>query len=311
MHPLPQLELRHLHALVAVVEEGTFARAAEALGFTQSAVSQQIAGLERAVGASVLDRPRGPRAAALTPMGAVLLDHARQVLAQVDQLADELDRIRRGVAGRVTVGTFQSITSELLPSIIARARVELPDLDIRLVELDDQERLLAMLLADELDLAFAVDTPSDDDFESTPLGEDPFVLLTPAGALAGPSASAADVADQPMIGQNAGVACQRLIDHRLADQGVRPDYVFRSQDNGAVQGMVRSGMGRAVMPLLAIDPDDPGIDVWHLDPPLPPRTIDLVRRRNRTPLPASFALRDIVVEVAATRLDQPDREPVG
>ncbi len=77
-----------------------------------------------------------------------------------------------------------------------------------------------------------------------------------------------------------------MIDRRLEAVGIRPDYVFRSQDNGAVQGMVRSGLGWAIMPFLAIDPHDPGIAVLQLDPPVAPRCIQLVRRADRT-LPAA------------------------
>lgn len=77
-----------------------------------------------------------------------------------------------------------------------------------------------------------------------------------------------DVSDHPLIGQPGGNVCQILIDERLAAVGVRPDYMFRSQDNGAVQGMVRSGMGRAIMPLLAVDIDDPDVDVLVSDPAL-------------------------------------------
>ena len=81
---LRDLELRHLAALVAVADEGSFARAATALGFTQSAVSQQIAALEKVVGLPVFDRPKGPRPAELTPAGRLLLTHARRTLAGID-----------------------------------------------------------------------------------------------------------------------------------------------------------------------------------------------------------------------------------
>ena len=74
------LELRHLQALLAVTDEGTFSRAAGRLGYTQSAVSQQISALERMVGAPVFDRPGGPRPVELTEAGRVLVDHARGVL---------------------------------------------------------------------------------------------------------------------------------------------------------------------------------------------------------------------------------------
>ena len=148
MPSLRDVDARNLAALLAVVDEGTFAKAAKALGFTQSAVSQQIAALEKAAGLAVFDRPKGPRAAKLTPTGLLLVDYARAVLAEVDRMDDELDRMRRGVSGRLVVGTFQSASSRLLPWIVGNMRKDLPDVDIRLSELDDVQLLVRALLDD-------------------------------------------------------------------------------------------------------------------------------------------------------------------
>lgn len=302
MHAPRDVELRHLAALVAVADEGSFARAAAALGFSQSAVSQQIAALEKAVGLPVFDRPKGPRAAELTPAGELLLDHARTMLGQLASMDDELDRLRRGVTGRLVIGTFQSVSAEILPSVIGRMRAELPHVDIRLFETDDQTTLLRKVLDDELDLSFTVDADPDPRIESTLLGYDPFVVLARRGDLEGPVAVPADIHGHPLIGQPESNVCQGLIDRRLGSIGVLPDYVFRSVDNGAVQGMVRSGMGRAVMPYLAIDPDDPGIVVLPLDPPIPPRTVQLTRRAGKSLPPAADRFEAIAVEVATAAL---------
>ena len=298
------LDVRHLQALVAVVDEGSFARAASALGFTQSAVSQQVAALERAAGLPVFDRQPGPRAAQLTPAGELLLARARRVLAELTDAADELDRLRRGVTGRLVIGTFQSVSAEILPAVIGEMRRTLPEVDIALFETDDQTALIAGVREDRLDLAFTVDTV-ETDLDSALLGYDPFVVLVAVDDPIGDVAEPADIDDHPLIGQPSTNVCQTLIDSRLADVGVRPDYVFRSQDNGAVQGMVRSGMGRAIMPLLAIDPDDPGIRVLPLDPPLAARTIQLTRRADRTLPPAADRFAELAARVAADRL-QPD-----
>lgn len=297
----PDLEIRHLAALVAVAEEGSFARAATALGFTQSAVSQQIASLERAVGLPVLDRPKGPRPAELTPAGRLLLDHARDVLDRIDAVSAELDQLRRGVTGRLVIGTFQSVSAEILPPIVGRMRAEVPQVDIGLFETDDQTALVERVLADELDLAFTVDA-ADERLACHLLGYDPFVVLVAADDPIGAVATPADISDHPLIGQPSSNVCQRLIDQRLVHAGIRADYVFRSQDNGAVQGMVRSGMGRAIMPLLAVDPDDPGVRVLPLDPPVASRTIQLTRRLGRSLPPAADRFAAIAAEVCADRL---------
>jgi len=299
---LRDVELRHLTALVAVAEHGTFSRAAGALGFTQSAVSQQIAALEKAVGMAVFDRPKGPRPVELTPAGELLLGHARRMLGAVESAATELDQLRRGVTGRLVIGTFQSVSAQILPGVVGRMRSEAPSVDIGLLETDDQLALLDGVLTDELDLAFTVDLCEDDRVESVLLGYDPFVVIVRAGDAPGPVATPADISDTPLIGQPPSNVCQRLIDQRLVDHGVRPDYVFRSIDNQAVQGMVRSGMGRAIMPLLAVDADDPGIEVLPLDPPIPPRGMQLTRRTGRSLPPAAERFAEIAVEVAAAVL---------
>ncbi len=305
MTTLRDVDIRHLAALAAVVDEGSFAKAAQALGFTQSAVSQQIAALEKAAGLPVLDRPRGPKAAELTPAGELLLGYAREVLDRVEGMDDELDRLRRGVSGRLVIGTFQSVSAKLLPTLIGRMRAEVPDVDIRLFETDDQTALLRGILDDELDLAFTVDAEPDPRIESQHLGYDPFVVLAAVGELAGPTATPGDLSDHPIIGQPGASVCQALIDRRLGAIGIRPDYVFRSQDNGAVQGMVRSGMGRAIMPYLAVDPDDPGVDVLELDPPIDPRGIQLTRRADRSLPPAADHFATLAREVGIEVL-QPD-----
>ena len=111
----PGLELRHLVALVAVADAGTISRAAEELGYTQSAVSQQIAALEKAVGAPVFDRPGGPRPLRLTEPGEALLAHARAVLAPAARRRGRRPGGARRRAGRLRVGTVQSAGTRILP----------------------------------------------------------------------------------------------------------------------------------------------------------------------------------------------------
>src|SRR3954467_965538 len=92
------VELRHLAALQAVAEEGSFGRAATRLGYTQSAVSQQIATLERLVGERLVERPGGPRPVSLTEAGTVLLRHADGIVARAPGAEAGLPSLRRGGA---------------------------------------------------------------------------------------------------------------------------------------------------------------------------------------------------------------------
>jgi DNA-binding transcriptional LysR family regulator len=111
------------------------------------------------------------------------------------------------------------------------------------------------------------------------------------------------------VGVPAENLCQRLVDRRLDALGVEPIYVFRSIDNGAIQAMVRSGLGRAVMPYLTIDPDDPGVVVQELDPGVPPRRIAIARRAGRTLAPSASRFIELAIEVTSELTD--DRVPVS
>ena len=117
------VELRHLQTMAAIAEEGTFGRAAVRLGYTQSTVSQQVAALERSVGGSVFDRPGGPRPVQLTPLGVVVLTEGRDLLAKADRLADAVDRFKAG-DGRIDIGTFQSVSNVILPSVVRRDQLD-------------------------------------------------------------------------------------------------------------------------------------------------------------------------------------------
>src|SRR5215217_870490 len=153
---LRDLEVRHLIAVDAVATEGTFGKAALRLGYTQSAVSQQIAALERLVGGAVFDRPGGPRPVELTPLGKVVLGHARDIIARVDATGDAVERFIAGTVGRIDIGTFQSVSNVLLPAMVQQLRAEHPEVDIRLFEEEDNDAGAAGVLAGDLDIAFTI-----------------------------------------------------------------------------------------------------------------------------------------------------------
>lgn len=287
MSRLRDVEVRHLAALRAVAEEGSFGRAAQRLGYSQAAVSQQIAGLERALGQAVFDRPGGARAAELTPAGHLLLGHAVHVLDRLGRAGDELARLRAGTGGRLVVGTFQSTSVRLLPAVVQRMLTEAPELDIRLVESDSNEALAEGVATGELDVSFLVDPVPDERVDSLALCQDPFVVMLPPDDDVPPGDYPLRLlAGRPMVGQRASLY-EELVDDRLRAVGVDPLYVFRANDNGSVQAMVRAGMGPAILPRLAVDLDDPGVQVRSLGPAVPPRTLLIGRRRDRSHAPSS------------------------
>ena len=308
MSVLRDLELRHLVALDAVATEGTFARAAERLGYTQSAVSQQIAALERAVGEKVFDRPGGPRAVELTPFGVELLRGGRDLLARVAALADDLDRFRSGHAGRLTIGTFQSVSSAVLPMVLGRFRAAHPDVEVQLFETDVDEELEEHLERGQTEVSFLVGEvaePAISGFESRLLLTDPFVLIARPGQFPSGPVSLDDFADEPLIGQHPN-SCQLLNEAGLRSAGLDPSYVFRSNDNGTVAAMVRAGMGVAVMPLLCTEPEDPRTELHPLDPPIPGRQVSIAWRAGRTLSPAADAFVELTTTVCA-ELSEPEK----
>lgn len=293
---LRQLDLKHLVALDAVAAEGTFGRAAERLGYTQSAVSQQIASLERILGDRVFDRPGGPRPVVLTPLGAELLERARELLARVDAMSLELDLFRTGSAGKLSIGTFQSASAMLLPRIVARMRQQFPSIEMHVVESDVEDDLVKALSSGEVEVTFLVgEAPSD--AEAVHLFDDPYVLLARPDQFPDGPVRPDQFADEPMIGQHPN-ACQLIGEAGLRSAGLTPTYVYRTNDNSTVAAMVRAGMGVAVMPFLCVEPEDPRVALHPIEPPIPERSILLAWRQNRTRSPAAERFVELAVEIS-------------
>ena len=270
------VEVRHFAALEAVVREGSFGRAAESLGYTQSAISQQIQTLERLVGERLLERPGGPRAVSLTEAGRLLLRHAEAIIARLHAAQADMAALASGEGGRLRVGTFQSVGARVLPAVMRRFTAAWPHVTVELTESSSDEELLRFVERGELDLAFAMPPLLEGPFEAVELLADPYVLLVPAEhELAGATrANLADIGDLTLIG-NRACRSTALAEGELAQRGVGLDVAFRSDDNGTVQGLVGAGFGVALVPLLATDPRDERISVLELDPEIPPRRIAL------------------------------------
>ena len=292
---LDALDVRHLRALVAVVEHGTFARAADVLGFTQSAVSQQIASLERLVGERLFDRPGGPRPVTLTAAGRMVLRHAERIIEQVGVFERDLSGHKTGAVGRIEVGVFQSVAVKVLPAVVGRLRRE-TQADVRPHESNNDPETIRRVESGELDLCFTASPVSlSPGFQAIEVVSDPFVVVAPAGSGLPEVVPMRSLADVPLIGQPVSDTCQIRISSGLIDGGVSPDYVFRTNDNAALQSMVREGMGLAVMPLLGVDIGDPKIEVRPMDPPITPRTIGLVLPVEPSPIVRRFT--EIAIEV--------------
>ena len=283
------VELRHFAALQAVASAGSFGRAAERLGYTQSAVSQQIATLERIVGEQLVERPGGPRPVSLTEAGQLLLRHADSIVARLQAAQADLQALQAGEAGTLRVGTFQSAGARVLPEIMRRFTAQWPLIEVMLEEHDDEE-VAAALERGEIDVGFVLLPVGDAPLETVELLRDPYVLVVAAGSpLAEGPPSLSDVARQPLVGFRSGGASTEPIEAAFRAARLEPHWAFRSNDNQTVQGLVAAGMGCAIVPLLTVDAGDPRIVTVDLRGAVEPRVVGIGRHRDRYASPAARA----------------------
>lgn len=293
------LDLRHLVALKMIADEGSFGKAAERLGYTQSAISQQIATLERIVGLRLIERPGGPRPISLTEAGRVLLRHAEVIQARLLAAKADMNALEAGDAGRLRVGTFQSVGTRVLPTLLRRFSDTHPQVEVLLRESLDEHELLEMVQRGELDLTFWTLPVAPGPYETVELLRDPYVLVVPAGSPLSASKrtpTLKEIALQPLIGFNHCSAMDE-VEGRLASTGRAPNIVFRSDNNGTVQGLVGAGVGITVAPLLTVDEDDPSVAVIDLQGRIPPRVIGLVWHQDRHRSPAAEAFVESAISV--------------
>jgi molybdate transport repressor ModE-like protein len=291
------IELRHFLALEAVSREGSFGKAATALGYTQSAVSQQIAALERIVGHRLVERPGGPKPVSLTEAGRLLLTHADAIAARVAAAQADLTALGEGQAGTLRVGVFQSVGQRILPELMRRYLRSWPQVKVTLTESANDEDLLAQVERGDLDLTFSDLPLTEGPFESVELLRDPYVLVVAADsplAERDTPPTMGEVAELDLIGHK---HCRTM--RQLEANIRRPlQFVFRSDHNQTVQALVASGVGSALVPRLTMDPEDETTKLIEL-PKLPPRLIALAWHRDRYRTPAARAFVETAREVTA------------
>jgi DNA-binding transcriptional LysR family regulator len=301
------IELRHLIALRAVAEERSFHQAAVRLGYSQSAISQQIAALERIVGHELLERRRGARPLSLTQPGEWLLRHAANIEGSLAAAKVDLEAIGAGRAGPIRVGSFQTIGARVLPEVLKSFMQKWPEASIELRETVGDLELADAVSRAELDLAY-VTLPAPTDataLEVTELLEDPLVVVAQAGAglVAGRSTlSAHDLANMPLVCFQACRATEAAL-RRIGAQGSEPRVLLRSDDNEVLKGIVAAGVCAALLPRLALEPGDRNLEIASLPPEFAPRVIALVQRADRYSTPAMADFVRTSVSVCAALID--------
>lgn len=275
------IELRHLAALEAIAREGSFARAATSLGYTRSAVSSQVATLERIVGARLVDRSRGPNGVALTDSGAALLDHALGIRASLEEARERLTIHGTGDLC-VRIGFVDGVGGVFLPPLVRAAAEADPEPLICPREARTTGELLDLMEGGELDLALVVLPTRRAGIRTQLILRDPYDLLLPPGhELAGedgPVALAA-VRDLSLVVFGAEDQVRRL-ERALGHLSLLPTERLELTDAPTIGALVRAGVAAALVPRLVAEacPDLPARPV---DPPLPPRLIAIAHREDR------------------------------
>jgi DNA-binding transcriptional LysR family regulator len=300
------VELRHLAALEAVGRTHSFVGAARELGYTQSAISQQIAALERAVGQRLVERPGGPRPVALTEAGTLLLRHADAIVAQLDAAEADMAALAEGSAGPLRVGIFQSVGARILPGLLRRFREAWPRVEVRVREETSAADLLRLLEHGELDLTFADLPLPDGPFEWNEVLRDPYVLVVPKDDPLARRESAPplrDLAGLPLVTWRQIGEPETFLRGRVPDLNV----VFRSDDNGTLMGLVAEGLGNAVVPQLVVNPRNPAYVALPFGNRVPPRQLAIVWHRDRYRSAAAEAFIELSSGSAASTSQPPGR----
>jgi DNA-binding transcriptional LysR family regulator len=256
------LDVRRMRVLREVGARGSFSAAAEALSFTQSAVSQQIQALEKEAGVVLVER--GARGVRLTEAGAVLVRHADAILSRLDDAEAELEALAGLRGGRLRLATFPSAGASIMPKAIATFRAAHPGIDLSL-EVLEPEDAAAKVRTGDADVALLIDTPWESrayaGLDVVHLLDDHMLVCMPVGH---PLASKAklrleDLADEAwMLGHmsvgQTGNACPdtSVFLRACSAAGFEPRIAFHSDDYMAIQGFIAAGMGVALIPELAM-----------------------------------------------------------
>src|SRR5215211_8116057 len=301
------LDVKQLRVLKEVGERGSFSAAAEALSYTQPAVSQQIAALEKRAGATLVDRTS--RGVHLTDAGRALVEHAEVVLSRLAAAEAELEAMASIRGGRVRLASFPTAGASLLPPAVALFTERYPEVELSFVEREPEEAA-QMLRAAELEVAIVfeyggVETEFQRFYEGIelhPLVDDPMYLALPQGH---PMACRArvrlrDLKDETWIQESGNHSwCGRFHETACLAAGFTPKVGFRSDDYNVVQGLIAAGVGISLVPGLALTNVREDIVIRSLGRTPPARSIAAATLAGRHRSPATEAMLGILEEVAA------------
>lgn len=282
--------------------QGTIAAAAAQLGYTPSAVSQQLSAAERSSGVPLLERVG--RNVMLTDAGRELVVHAEMVLAHLEQAQAAIERVHGEVAGTIQLGFIESVGSSLLGPLLTRLRLDHPALSVRTkwADTDDPSELVR---SGSLDLAFAVGYAEGQGarpptVEHVEICADPFRIAVARPWFEGEPPTVMDLAklaDEPFIAPPFSDNCGRAVILACRRAGFEPNVAHEVPDYPTTLRLIAAGVGVSLVPDLGLRqvPDD----VVVMDPVVPVhRTIDVVFRSSSAERPAMRAVIAAIQTVA-------------
>src|SRR5277367_439660 len=295
------LSVGRLNVLKEVAYRGSFSAAAEALSYSQSAISQQIAALESETGMALLERH--PRGVSLTAAGQTLVGHAEGILARLDAAEVALAAIAGLRGGRLRVASFSTAGATLMPLAIATFRASYPEVELTLAE-GEPEEIVPRLRAGELDLAllfeFPGESPLPQEMTRTELLADPMHLALPrAHPLVGRARiRLADLSEEAWVQTSQSSPCARHVVRCCHAAGFEPNVAFESDDYQTVQGLVAAGVGVALIPRMALSAIREDVAIRSLSPAPPVRSVIAAAPAGTGLTPAAGAMLGILQELA-------------
>jgi DNA-binding transcriptional LysR family regulator len=307
------LDVRRLRVLCEVSRQGSFSGAAGALGYTQPAVSRQIALLEAEVGTTLVRRV--PQGAVLTDAGRLVVERGEAVLARLGDIEDELKALAGLDGGRLRLASFSSAAGAIVPPAIAGFRERYPRVELSIAMADPIDSL-PRLRAGELDLALSHDpscgrppaagpvtvngSDGEAGLELVHLFDDPMYVAMPAGhrlAAASPL-RLEDFAEEPwMLATTQTCPDSRLFTRACHEAGFEPRIAFQNDDYQAILGFVAAGVGVAMVPDMVTRSVRDDVMVRDLEPAAPPRPIMAVLPSGYVS-PAATAMVEVLREVS-------------
>ena len=280
------ISLRQLEYFVAVVDEGSFTRAAELLCVSQPGLSHQIQALERELGGPLLERL--PRKVRLTPAGRTALPHARASLAHAQRASSAARRASGVETGELHVGTLYSISTGVLPGALRTWRRGYPELQVHLVEFPHTNDLIAAMEAGQADVAVGP-TPDGWDGPCRVIGVEEFVIAAEPGALPyddGARVRLADLAEREWVHYTQRSGLSDIFNLACAQAGFEPKLSVRTEQSLPALSLARAGVGLALLPGNIVPPHFDGM-LLRPDPPVL-RPLAAYTRVRPDPITAAF-----------------------